>query len=113
MTNLPLHKLRQREEWEQLVDSMEGGDEAEVERFVIPTDDTAEAERERVRKQFAAQEAEREASEEAESEIPEEAKKDLVGEFEGTEAGLTGELKADEKLRTVRDIWRRIEEDEG
>lgn len=113
MTNLPLHKLRQREEWEQLVDSMEGGDEAEVERFVIPTDDTAEAERERVRKQFAAQEAEREAAEEKESEIPEEAKKDLVGEFEGTEAGLTGELKADEKLRTVRDIWRRIEEDEG
>ena len=113
MTNLPLHKLRQREEWEQLVDSMEGGDEADVERFVMPTDNTAEAERERLRKQFAAQEAEREAAEEEESEIPEEAEKDLVGEFEGTEEGLKGELKADEDLRTVRDIWRRIEEDEG
>ena len=113
MTNLPLHKLRQREEWEQLVDSMEGGDEADVERFVMPTDNTAEAERERLRKQFAAQEAEREAAEEEESEIPEEAEKDLVGEFEGTEEGLKGELEADEDLRTVRDIWRRIEEDEG
>lgn len=113
MTNLPLHKLRQKEEWEQLVDSMDGRDEADVERFVMPTDNTAEDDRERLRKQFAAQEAEREAAEEQESEIPEEAEKDLIGKFEGTEEGLKGDLKVDDDLRTVRDIWRRIEEDEG
>ena len=112
MANLPLHKLRQKEEWEQLVDSMEGRDEADVEQFVMPTDNTAEADRERLRQQFAAQEAEREAAEEEESKIPEEAEKDLIGKFEGTEEGLKGDLKVDEDLRTVRDIWRRIEEDE-
>ena len=37
---------------------------------------------------------------------------DLVGEFEGTEKGLKGDLEADEDIHTVRDIWRRIEEDE-
>ena len=113
MTNLPLHKLRQKEEWEQLVDSMEGGDGADVERFVMPTANTAEAERERMRKQFAAQEeAQKEAATEGESDISEEEIMDLVGEFEGTEKGLKGELEADEDIHTVRDIWRRIEEDE-
>ena len=91
---------------------MEGGDEADVEQFVMPTDNTAEADRGRLRQQFAAQEAERETAEEEESKIPEEAEKDLIGKFEGTEEGLKGDLKVDEDLRTVRDIWRRIEEDE-
>ncbi len=113
MTNLPLHKLRQKEEWEQLVDSMEGGDEADVERFVMPTANTAEAERERMRKQFAAQEeAQMEAATEGESDISEKEIMDLVGEFEGTEKGLKGDLEADEDIHTVRDIWKRIEEDE-
>ena len=113
MTNLPLHKLRQKEEWEQLVDSMEGGGETDVERFVMPTANTAEAERERMRKQFAAQEeAQMEAATEGESDISEKEIMDLVGEFEGTEKGLKGDLEADEDIHTVRDIWRRIEEDE-
>ena len=56
---LPLHKQRQKEDWENVVQSMSGGDAVDVEDLMIhqqSADESMELQRKRMREQFSAQE---------------------------------------------------------
>ncbi len=109
--NLPLHKRRQKEEWEQIAHSMSGGDAVDVEDLVgfqgQGVDESMEIQRRRMREQFAAQSATDDAGD-AESLIDEEGveQDDELGP--GTTEGLTGKVERDESIRTVSDLWRRL-----
>ncbi|MDP6899591.1 MAG: hypothetical protein QGF94_02005 [Candidatus Thalassarchaeaceae archaeon] len=107
--NIPLHKRRQREEWEQVMGSMSGGDAVDIEDLDIqrnePIEDGMESKRRRMREQFAAQAANADGDiDEYEDDTVEHD--DELGE--GTTEGLTGEVKEDRNIRTVGDIWRRL-----
>ena len=108
--NMPLHKLRQKEEWEQITHSISGGDAVEVEDLVgfqeEDADESMEMQRRRMREQFAAQTAE--ADDDTDAFIDEEAmdQDDELGS--GTTEGLTGEVEEDESIRTVGDLWRKL-----
>ena len=110
MRNMPLHKLRQKEEWEQITHSISGGDAVEVEDLVgfqeEDADESMEMQRRRMREQFAAQTAE--ADDDTDAFIDEEAmdQDDELGS--GTTEGLTGEVEEDQSIRTVGDLWRRL-----
>ena len=108
--NMPLHKLRQKEEWEQITHSISGGEAVEVEDLVgfqeEGADESMEMQRRRMREQFAAQTAE--ADDDTDAFIDEEAmdQDDELGS--GTTEGLTGEVEEDESIRTVGDLWRKL-----
>ncbi len=108
--NMPLHKLRQKEEWEQITHSISGGDAVEVEDLVgfqeEGADESMEMQRRRMREQFAAQTAE--TDDDTDAFIDEEAmdQDDELGP--GTTEGLTGEVEEDQSIRTVGDLWRRL-----
>ena len=108
--NMPLHKLRQKEEWEQITHSISGGDAVEVEDLVgfqeEDADESMEMQRRRMREQFAAQTAE--TDDDTDAFIDEEAmdQDDELGS--GTTEGLTGEVEEDQSIRTVGDLWRRL-----
>ena len=108
--NMPLHKLRQKEEWVQITHSISGGEAVEVEDLVgfqeEGADESMEMQRRRMREQFAAQTAE--ADDDTDAFIDEEAmdQDDELGP--GTTEGLTGEVEEDQSIRTVGDLWRRL-----
>ena len=108
--NMPLHKLRQKEEWEQITHSISGGEAVEVEDLVGfqegDADESMEMQRRRMREQFAAQTAE--TDDDTDAFIDEEAmdQDDELGP--GTTEGLTGEVEEDQSIRTVGDLWRRL-----
>jgi hypothetical protein len=108
--NMPLHKLRQKEEWEQITHSISGGEAVEVEDLVgfqeEDADESMEMQRRRMREQFAAQTAE--TDDDTDAFIDEEAmdQDDELGP--GTTEGLTGEVEEDQSIRTVGDLWRRL-----
>jgi hypothetical protein len=111
--DMPLHKLRQKEEWESIVESMSGGDAADVEDlipFTSTEDSAAEKRRQKMRDDFAAQAATTDDDVEDFTDDSEVKDDDELGE--GTTEGLEGEVKPDPRLRTVKDIWERIEEDD-
>nr|AIF05372.1 hypothetical protein [uncultured marine group II/III euryarchaeote KM3_182_B06] len=112
--DMPLHKLRQKEEWESIVESMSGGDTADVEdliKFTSTEDSSAEKRRQKMRHDFAAQAA---TTDDDVEEFTDDSKvKDDDELGEGTTEGLEGEVKPDPSLRTVRDIWERIEDDDN
>jgi len=113
--NMPLHKLRQKEEWESIVESMSGGDTADVEDLLAfsgtEEDSAGEKRRQKMREDFAAQAAAGESDEDEFTDDSETIDDDELGE--GTIKGLEGEVKPDPSLRTVKDIWRKIGEDES
>ena len=108
--NMPLHKLRQKEEWEQITHSISGGEAVEVEDLVgfqeEDADESMEMQRRRMREQFAAQTAE--TDDDTDAFIDEDAmdQDDELGP--GTTEGLTGEVEEDQSIRTVGDLWRRL-----
>ena len=110
MRNMPLHKLRQKEEWEQITHSISGGEAVEVEDLVgfqeEDADESMEMQRRRMREQFAAQTAE--TDDDTDAFIDEDAmdQDDELGP--GTTEGLTGEVEEDQSIRTVGDLWRRL-----
>ena len=107
---MPLHKRRQKEEWEQLSHSMAGGQAAEVEDLVgfqdQDVDDSMEMQRRRMREQFAAQTGEADGDTDAFVDEEEVDQDDELGS--GTTEGLTGAVKEDRNIRTVGDLWRRL-----
>ena len=108
--NMPLHKLRQREDWEQITHSMSGGDAVEVEDLVgfldQDADDGMEMQRRKMREKFAAQSSE--TDDEIDALVDDEAidQDDELGP--GTTEGLTGEVEEDRNIRTVGDLWRKL-----
>lgn len=110
MANLPLHKRRQKEVWEALNRDMSGGERAEVEDLAqfMNTDATAEKRRATMREAFAAQE---EADGDTEEFVDDSALEEIDDELgKGSTEGLEGEVEEDPSLRTVRDIWDRLED---
>ena len=107
---MPLHKRRQKEEWEQIAHSMTGGDAVDVEDLVgfqeQGADESMEMQRRRMREQFAAQ------TSEADGDTDEFVDEDGVEQDDelgpGTTEGLTGKVKEDQSIRTVGDLWRRL-----
>ena len=108
--NMPLHKRRQKEEWEQIAHSMSGGDAVEVEDLIDfqpeSTGESMEMQRRRMREQFAAQSAEADGDTDAFVDDDAVEQDDELGP--GTTEGLTGKVEADRSIRTVGDIWRRL-----
>ncbi len=108
--NMPLHKQRQKEEWEQITHSMAGGNPVDVDDLVgfelQPESESAEMQRKRMRENFAAQAAE--ADGDTESFVDEEGieQDDELGR--GTTEGLTGKVEHDQNIRTVSDLWRQL-----
>jgi hypothetical protein len=108
---VPLHKQRHREEWDSLQEGMDGRGEAAVESFQIEMGSTSEVERERIRRQFAdAAAATMDDDDEAIDEGEVVAGDEGLGE--GTTVGLEGKTKVDKDIETVRDLYRRMEDDE-
>jgi len=113
--NMPLHKLRQKEEWEQLSHSMSGGEAVEVGDLVglqeHEADESMEMHRRRMREQFAAQSVEVDGD--TDTFVDDDAidQDDELGP--GTTEGLTGAVKEDRSIRTVGDLWRRLSGNEG
>jgi len=108
--NMPLHKRRQKEEWEQIAHSMSGGDAVEVEDLIDfqpeSTGESMEMQRRRMREQFAAQSAEADGDTDVFVDDDAVEQDDELGP--GTTEGLTGKVEADRSIRTVGDIWRRL-----
>ena len=108
--NMPLHKRRQKEEWEQISHSMTGGEAVEVEDLVgfqeQGADESMEMQRRRMREQFAAQSAEADGDTDAFVDEDGVDQDDELGP--GTTEGLTGAVKEDRNIRTVGDLWRRL-----
>ena len=108
--NMPLHKRRQKEEWEQLAHSMSGGNPVDVDDLVgfelQPQSESAEMQRKRMREKFAAQAAEADGDTEAFVDEESVEQDDELGK--GTTEGLTGKVEHDENIRTVSDLWRQL-----
>jgi len=108
--NMPLHKRRQKEEWEQLAHSMSGGAPVDVDDLVglelQPQSEGAEMQRKRMREKFAAQAAEADGDTEALVDEDEVEQDDELGQ--GTTEGLTGKVEHDQNIRTVSDLWRQL-----
>lgn len=108
--NMPLHKRRQKEDWEQISHSMSGGNAVDVEDLIgfqpQESDESMEMQRRRMRDQFAAQSAEVDGDTDP---FVDEDAIDQDGELgPGTTEGLTGKLEEDRNIRTVGDLWRRL-----
>ncbi|MEE2759784.1 MAG: hypothetical protein VYA86_07395 [Candidatus Thermoplasmatota archaeon] len=112
--NMPLHKRRQKEEWEQLAHSMSGGSPVDVDDLVgfqlQDENESAEMQRRKMRESFAAQSAE--ADGDTEAFVDEDAvdQDDELGP--GTTEGLTGKVEQDRNIRTVSDLWRQLSGDD-
>ena len=108
--NMPLHKRRQKEEWEQLAHSMSGGNPVDVDDLVgfelQPESESAEMQRKRMREKFAAQAAEADGDTEAFVDEETIEQDDELGQ--GTTEGLTGKVQHDQNIRTVSDLWRQL-----
>ena len=113
--NLPLHKLRQKEDWEQIANSMSGGDAVDVNDLIgyqpQGTDESMEMQRRRMREQFAAQSAEADGDTDPFVDQDEIDQEDTLGP--GTTEGLTGKVEDDDNIRTVGDLWRQLSGSEG
>jgi hypothetical protein len=111
---IPLHKRRQREEWDQVVQSMAGGDAVDVEDLVGfkgEEDESLDLRRQKMREQFAAQTAAADGDTDA---FADEEGLDPDAELgEGTIKGLEGDIERDRSIRTVGDLWRRLSRGEG
>lgn len=108
--NMPLHTRRQQEEWEQIVHSVSGGDAVDVQDLVMgPTgsaDESMEMQRRRMREQFSAQSSEADGDT---TPFEDEAAVDADDELgEGTTEGLTGKVRKDDSIRTVKDLWKQM-----
>jgi hypothetical protein len=112
--DIPLHKRRQREEWDRVVQSMAGGDAVDVEDMVGfkgEEDESLDLRRQKMREQFAAQTAAADGDTDA---FPDEEGLDPDAELgEGTIEGLEGDIERDRSIRTVGDLWRRLSRGEG
>jgi hypothetical protein len=114
MNNLPLHKRRQKEEWEQINQDISGGDAVDVVDLIgLPGDQASESmemQRQRVREKFAAQ------TSEGDGDTDEFVDQDGVEQDDelgpGTTEGLTGKVEQDQNIRTVGDLWRRLSGDD-
>jgi len=108
--NMPLHKRRQKEDWEQIAHSMSGGDAVDVEDLVgfqpQDEDESMEMQRRRMREQFAAQTTEADGDTDAFVDDDAIDQDDELGP--GTTEGLTGKVEEDRNIRTVGDLWRRL-----
>ena len=109
--NMPLHKRRQKEEWEQIAHSISGGEAVEVEDLAgfqeEDADESMEMQRRRMREKFAAQTAE--ADGDTDAFVDEEGMDQDDDELgPGTTEGLTGEVEEDRSIRTVGDLWRKL-----
>jgi hypothetical protein len=107
--DIPLHKRRQREEWDQVVQSMAGGDAVDVEDlagFQGEEDESLDLQRQKMREQFAAQTAAADGDTDAFVDDEGLDPDDELGE--GTIEGLKGDFKRDRSIRTVGDLWRRL-----
>ena len=107
--DIPLHKRRQREEWDQVVQSMAGGDAVDVEDLVGfqgEEDESLDLQRQKMREQFAAQTATADGDTDAFVDEDGLDSDDELGE--GTTEGLEGDIKRDRSIRTVGDLWRRL-----
>ncbi|HIF04723.1 MAG TPA: hypothetical protein EYQ80_04845 [Candidatus Poseidoniales archaeon] len=112
--NIPLHKRRQREEWDQVVQSMAGGDAVDVEDLAGlqgEEDESLDLQRQKMREQFAAQTAA--ADGDTDVFVDEEGLDPDAKLGEGTIEGLEGDIKRDRNIRTVGDLWRRLSRGEG
>ena len=111
---LPLHKQRQKEDWENIVQSMSGGDAVDVEDLMVhqqSADESMEVQRKRMREKFSAQEKVASANETDTDDIIDDVLPDDIGELgEGTTVGLEGKVQRDENIRTVGDIWKQLSE---
>ncbi|MBT4059614.1 MAG: hypothetical protein HOE69_04830 [Euryarchaeota archaeon] len=105
---LPLHKQRHKEEWDSLHESMDDGHTTSVESFDIELGATSESAREEMRKRFE----ESTEDEEISTEVPDEAVSHDEKLGKGSISGLEGDAKVASDIRTVKDLWRQIEEDE-
>ena len=106
---IPLHRQRDREDWEVLKKEMEGRGEAVIESFQIEMGSSSEAAREEMRKRFAAQSLD---GEEDGQDRPEEGGVKQPSELgEGTTEGLTGKAKVGRDIRTVGDLWKRMKDE--
>ena len=108
--NMPLHKRRQKEEWEQIAHSMSGGNPVDVDDLIgfelQPESESAEIQRKRMREKFAAQAAEADGDTEAFADEDAVEQDDELGQ--GTTEGLTGKVEHDQNIRTVSDLWRQL-----
>ena len=113
---LPLHKQRQKEDWEQVVGTMSGGDAVDVEDLMIhqqSADESMEMQRKRMREQFSAQEQVASADDGDTEELIDDVLADDLEELgEGTTKGFEGELQRDENIRTVGDLWKQLSDDD-
>jgi len=113
--NLPLHKRRQKEDWEQIAHSMSGGDAVDVDDLIgyqpQDTDESMEMQRRRMREQFAAQSTEADGDTDPFVDDDGVDQDDALGP--GTTEGLTGKVEEDRNIRTVGDLWRRLSGNEG
>ena len=111
---LPLHKQRQKEDWENVMQSMSGGEAVDVEDLMIhqpKADESMELQRKRMREQFSAQEQIATANAVDDDDIIDDVLADDIGELgEGTTVGLEGKVQRDENIRTVGDIWKQLSE---
>jgi hypothetical protein len=108
--NMPLHKRRQRDEWEQISHSMSGGDAVEVEELSefqpAETDESMEMQRRRMRDKFTAQSTEVDGDTDVFADDDPIYQDDELGP--GTTEGLTGAVEEDRNIRTVGDLWRKL-----
>ena len=106
---LPLHKQRHKEEWESLHEQMDSDEGAAVESFQIKLGDTSESEKEDMQRSFEYTPED----ESDDSEIPEAEVRQPSEELgDGTVTGLEGKTKVDKNIQTVRDLWKRMEDDD-
>jgi len=113
---LPLHKQRQKEDWEDVMHSMSGGDAVDIEDLMVhqqSADEGMEVQRKRMREQFAAQEQVASTDDGDTEEVIDDVLADDLEELgEGTTKGFEGELQRDESIRTVGDLWKQLSEDD-
>ena len=108
------NKQRQKEDWENVMQSMSGGEAVDVEDLMIhqpKADESMELQRKRMREQFSAQEQIATANAVDDDDIIDDVLADDIGELgEGTTVGLEGKVQRDENIRTVGDIWKQLSE---
>jgi len=113
--NMPLHSRRHQEDWDQIAQSMSGGDAVDVDDLVAfqgkEIDERREMQRRRMREQFSAQTSEVEGDTDDFVDESTVEQDDELGP--GTTEGLTGEVKPDRNIRTVGDLWRKLSGNEG
>lgn len=103
---IPLHRQRNREEWETLEKEMDERGEAVVESFEIEMGSTSEAAREEMRKRFQEQSADDGDDDDSIGEDGVLSDTSKLGE--GSTRGLEGKAKVGKDIHTVGDLWKRM-----